>query len=126
MKISKKSKKKLSNKFVSSFFIPFLIGTIISIISITIMFPLSSDYINSSESLKSILMEKEFKKTLPLILSGIYTINNVFQLYINNMIKIQYYYKYNIERILNSNKTNINNIIKQFSLPKLITFIIYL
>jgi len=115
MKISKKSKKKLSNKFVSSFFIPFLIGTIISIISITIMFPLSSDYINSSESLKSILMEKEFKKTLPLILSGIYSVNNVFQLYINNMIKIQYYYKYNIERILNSNKTNINNIIKQFS-----------
>ena len=115
MKPNKRSNKSLSNKFVSSFFIPFFIGTIISVISIMIMFPLSSDYINSSESLKSILMEKEFKKTLPVILSGIYSINHIFQLYINNMIKIQAYYKYNSKRILNMSENNKNSIIKKFS-----------
>ena len=113
----KKSNKKLSNKFISSFFIPFLIGTIISVISILIMFPLSSNYINSNESIKSILMEKEFKKTLPLILSGISSISNVFQLYLNNMNKIQSYYKYNTERLLNLSQKNNNTnfIIKKFS-----------
>ena len=113
----KKSNKKLSNKFISSFFIPFFIGTIISVISIIIMFPLSANYINSNESIKSILMEKEFKKSLPLILSGIYSISNIFQLYLDNMIKIQSYYKYNSKRLLNSSiyKNNTIDIIKKFS-----------
>ena len=117
MRHSKKSNKKLSNKFVSSFWVPFFIGTIISILSIVRMFSFATTYISSSESLKSILMEKEYKKTLPLILSGTYSINNIFQLYINNLIKIQSFYNYNSKRLLISseNKNNINNIINKFS-----------
>ena len=111
----KKTNKRLSGKFVSSFYIPFFVGTIISIISITIMFTFSSDYINTSEALNSIIVTKEFKKTLPLILSGIYSINDIFQLYINNLIKIQSYYKYNSKRLIEAPKDNINNIINKFS-----------
>ena len=61
-------------------------------------------------------MEKEFKKTLPLILSGIYSINDIFQLYINNLIKIQSYYIYNSKRFIEqSNDTFKNKTINKFS-----------
>ena len=100
MKSKKPPNKRLSGKFVTCFFIPFLIGTILSMIMLLIMFPLASDIINSCESLTNIFVQKEFKRSLPLILSGIYSINNVFQLYINNLFKIKNYYKYNNERIL--------------------------
>ena len=115
MKPNKKSNKKLSNKFVTSFFSAFCTGTILSIIVIIIMYPLASTNISQDDELNSILMEKEFKKTFPLLLSGIFSINHFFQLYINNLIKVQSYYKYNSERLIQSNQNNINNIIDKFS-----------
>ena len=93
--------KRLSRKFITSFFLPFLIGTIISILYVIFIFSVSPGFINSQEDLKKILREKEFKKTLPLILSGIYSINNMYQLYINNIAKICAFYKYNSQRLVN-------------------------
>ena len=120
MKPKKRSNKKLSEKFVSSFFYPFFAGTILSILLVMIMFPLSPNILNSSETIQLIIMNDEFKKTLPLILSGIYSINHMFQLYINNLIKIQSYYTYNSKLLLESkrnkdDKSNIYKIINKFS-----------
>ena len=109
MRKNKKSNKKLSNKFISSFFTPFLLGSLILLIAVIVAFILSFKYINNNESIKSIMMEKEFKKTLPLILSGIYNINNIFQLYINNLIKIQSYYIYNCKRIVEQSDSSFKN-----------------
>ena len=95
-------RKRLSHKFVTSFFLPFLIGTIISIIYVIFIFSISPGLINSKKELIKILREKEFKKTLPLILSGIYSINNMFQGYINNIAKITSYYKYNSKKLVDS------------------------
>ena len=116
MRKNKKSNKKLSNKFISSFFTPFLFGSLLLLIAVVVAFILSFKYINNNESIKSIMMEKEFKKTLPLILSGIYSINDIFQLYINNLIKIQSYYIYNSKRFIEqSNDTFKNKTINKFS-----------
>jgi len=116
MRKNKKSNKKLSNKFISSFFTPFLFGSLLLLIAVVAAFILSFKYINNNESIKSIMMEKEFKKTLPLILSGIYSINDIFQLYINNLIKIQSYYIYNSKRFIEqSNDTFKNKTINKFS-----------
>ena len=95
-------RKRLSRKFVTSFFVPFLIGTIISIIYIIFIFYVSPSKINSEKDLIKILREKEYKKTLPLILSGIYSINNMFQAYINNIAKIEKFYKYNSKKLVDS------------------------
>ena len=94
MRPNKKPNKKLSDKFCSSFYSPFLAGSLLLMIAVIFAFPFSNNYINNKDSIKSLVVEKEFKKSLPLILSGIYSINNIFQLYINNFIKIQLYYKY--------------------------------
>ena len=110
-------RKRLSHKFVTSFFLPFLIGTIISIIYVIFIFSISPGLINSKKELIKILREKEFKKTLPLILSGIYSINNMFQGYINNIAKIASYYKYNSKKLVD-NVQDINKkleIINKFS-----------
>ena len=116
MRKNKKSNKKLSNKFISSFFTPFLFGSLLLLIAVVVAFILSFKYINNNESIKYIMMEKEFKKTLPLILSGIYSINDIFQLYINNLIKIQSYYIYNSKRFIEqSNDTFKNKTINKFS-----------
>ena len=95
-------RKTLSHKFVISFFVPFLIGTIISIIYVVFIFSVSPSSINSKRDLIKILREKEYKKTLPLILSGMYCINNLFQLYINNIAKIASFYKYNSKKLVDS------------------------
>ena len=117
MKDKNNKNKTLSRKFITSFFVPFLIGTLISIIYVIIIFSVSPSYINSKKDLKKILREKEFKKTLPLILSGIYVVNNIFQIYINNLEKISIYYKYNSKKLVD-NAENINKkleIINKFS-----------
>ena len=98
-------RKRLSHKFVTSFFVPFFIGTIISIIFVIIIFSFSPTFIINSENeedLTKILREKEFKKTLPLILSGIYSINNMFQGYFNNIARIVSFYKYNSKKLIDS------------------------
>ena len=117
MKDNNKKNKTLSRKFITSFFVPFLIGTIISIIYVILIFSVSPSYINSKRELTKILREKEFKKTLPLILSGIYVINSLFQTYINNLEKLSIYYKYNSKKLVD-NAENINKkleIINKFS-----------
>jgi len=107
MKYNKnKNHKRLSRKFITSFFVPFLIGTIISILYVIFIFSVSPTYINSKEDLKKILREKEFKKTLPLILSSLYSINNAFQLYINNIVKLSEFYKYNSPKLVNQVSDN--------------------
>ena len=103
--------KTLSHKFLISFFFPFLIGTIISILYVIFIFSVSPTLINSQKDLTQILIQKEYKKTLPLILSGIYIINNLFQIYINNLGRIASYYKYNSKKIVDS-VTDINEKIK--------------
>ena len=111
------TRKRLSRKFVSSFFVPFLIGTIISILYVIFIFSLSPSSINSQKDLIKILREKEYKKTLPLILSAIYIINNMIQSYINNIDRIASYYKCNSKKIV-ENAENINKklkIINKFS-----------
>ena len=116
MRPNKKPNKKLSDKFCSSFYSPFLAGSLLLMIAVIFAFPFSNNYINNKDSIKSLMMEKEFKKSLPLILSGIYSINNIFQLYINNLIKIQSYYKYNSNRtIAQTNISSKNKIINKFS-----------
>ena len=116
MRPNKKPNKKLSDKFCSSFYSPFLAGSLLLMIAVIFAFPFSNNYINNKDSIKSLVVEKEFKKSLPLILSGIYSINNIFQLYINNLIKIQSYYKYNSNRtIAQTNISSKNKIINKFS-----------
>ena len=97
-----KGRKTLSSKFIISFFFPFLIGIIISIIYVIFKFLVSPISIDSQKELTKILREKEYKKTLPLILSGIYCINNLFQIYINNVGRIASFYKFNSEKIIDS------------------------
>ena len=97
-----KSHKKLSRKFITSFFLPYLIGTIISILYVIFIFSVSPSRINSKDELLKILKEKEFKKTLPLLLAGTYCINNFFQTYIDNLNKIAFYYKYNSKKLVNN------------------------
>lgn len=116
MKNKENNHKKLSRKFITSFFLPYLIGTIISILYVFFIFSVSPSSINSKDELLKILKEKEFKKTLPLLLAGIYSINNIFQTYIDNLNRIASYYKYNSKKLVNN--VNLNKkleIINKFS-----------
>ena len=119
MKTKKKrnqNHKRLSYKFILSFFVPFLIGTILSIIVVVILFYSSHKIINKDNQLTQIIREKEFKKTVPLILSGVYKISSVFQIYFDNIANLADFYISNKKNLINSkiNKTEKLKIINKF------------
>ena len=61
MKNKENNHKKLSRKFITSFFLPYLIGTIISILYVFFIFSVSPSSINSKDELLKIL-KKNLKK----------------------------------------------------------------
>ena len=98
-----KERKRLSGKFIVGIFLPFHVGVVLTIFAALFLFSLSNQIINRGDNLTNIVREKEFKKTLPLILEAKYDVKSEFQLFLDNIAQLSEFYTINHKHLLHSN-----------------------
>ena len=88
----KKNKRRLSTKFLTVFFIPFLFGTIISTVVVIIYINIAQQKLVGNSNVQLAFENSKEKTSIPIIINAKFHIIDNIEKYLNNLIKIRQIY----------------------------------
>ena len=88
----KKNKRRLSTKFLTVFFIPFLFGTIISTVVVIIYINIAQQKLVGNSKVQLAFENSKEKASIPIIINAKFHIIDNIEKYLNNLVKIRQIY----------------------------------